>query len=251
MFVRALLATAVAVVLFSACGSGRSYSTNLDDDKYDLGAMGLDAGDVPNGMVEQLAKSFDNAEWAAVVGQDDPEAKQAQLDAQGRLKAYVKLFTREDPSSQLAKALSITSQSTLYADVKTAQESTRTYCGLLVDETGPVETFGVPKLGDESAGFFITTADPQAGTRVDTTVCFRTGRIVNAVVQTGFNGSQDVALSVRLAQRMLVRVNLAFDGKAPPSEEPTPEPSGSPEGGAIPPGSLTPDASATEAPQGG
>jgi hypothetical protein len=197
-------------------------------------------------MVEQLAEDFDNDQWAQVTGADDPEGKKAQLDAQGRLRGHVSLFTRDDPSTQLAKALSITSQSTLYTDEKAAEESTHSLCGLLVDETGPVEAFAVPDLGDESTGFFVTTVGNGSGTSVDTTICFRTGRIVHAVVQTGFNGSQDVALSVRLAQRMLAHVNDAFDGKAPPSVDITPPAEESPEVEPSPPaGAASPNAPAS------
>ena len=41
-------------------------------------------------------------------------------------------------------------------------------------------------------------------------VCFRTGRIVHAVAQNGLEGTEDIALGVRIATRMYELVRTVF-----------------------------------------
>ena len=106
----------------------------------------------------------------------------------------------------------ITTQSTLYESVEDAQASMELFCGIPVDDsTAPeTETFWVDGLGDEATGFFMKPPPTELGRLIDTVVCFRTGRIVHAVVQNALDGSQDVELTVWLARRMLERVDIAF-----------------------------------------
>ena len=49
-----------------------------------------------------------------------------------------------------------------------------------------------------------------AGRVVQTIVCFRTGRVVHAVLQQGLDGSEDIALSVLMARRMYEHVRAVF-----------------------------------------
>jgi hypothetical protein len=79
----------------------------------------------------------------------------------------------------------------------------------------------IPKSASPSIrrGFYSVGQLGDFGQLLETTVCFRTGRIVHAVIQQGLDGTQDIPLNVRLAQKMLIHINDAFDGKSP-----TPEP---------------------------
>ena len=84
-------------------------------------------------------------------------------------------------------------------------------CGIQANEKDPVTEFKVSKIGDQSAGFYMVGSLQDFGDLIETTVCFRTGRIVHAVIQQGLDGTQDIALSVRLAHKMLAHVDDAFD----------------------------------------
>jgi hypothetical protein len=235
MYLRATAITFGVLLLLAtaACGNGKTYTTTKGDDQYDLSAMALRAGDVPKGLeeVEIEDHTFDNERWAGLFGQDDPENKQKQLEAQGRLKGYVTAFS----TGQLAKVLAVTSISTLYTDEAAAKESALKYaCGVPLDDTTPTTSFVVPKLGDGASGFLAEETQGQGQTVMQTTLCIRTGRILHAIQQTSIPGTEDVALSVRLAQRMLGHVNDAFDGKA------TPTPADASTGTAAPDKSPTP-----------
>ncbi len=234
----AILALGLLVVLATAaCKSDRSYA-NKPDDGYDLAAMSLSAADLPAGFDDARLPDhvFDNQQWADVLGAPDPQAKQAQLDAQGRIKAYVSVFQAQ----KLGRILSITSISTLYKDVKAATDAEKQYaCGVPVDDTTPLDPFAVPPLGDHSTGFVSTQDRGNGQAFSDTNLCFRTGRIVHVVQQTTIPGVEDLALNVRLANIMLKHVNDTFDGKRMP--EPTS--TGTPDAGGLVP--LTPSANGT------
>lgn len=236
---RPLLIALGGVMLFAAaaCDEGRSYPSDRGDDDYNLEAMQLIDRDMPRGIFRSDERTFNNDEWSQVFDVDDPEVAKTTLDGQNRIRSFVAFFTWESPQEHFGTVISITTQSTLYKDEEAARKSLMenrfSACGLLVseEETGRAEAFYVPRVGDESVGMFITQQQSQLGTSVDTILCFRTGRIVHAVVQTGLDGTQDVALAVKLAERMLARVDAAFDGKAAPTSAPETEASPTPTGG--------------------
>ncbi len=226
--------------LLTACDSGRSYDSSRGDGEYDLRSMSLAVEDVPLGLAEAQLPSneFDNEQWAALFGADDPAGKQKQLEAQGRLKSYVALFT----SSAAAKVVGVTSISTLYTDVAAAEDSETKYaCGVPTSDTAPTTELYVPKMGDHSSGFLTEQDNGDGPKAVETTICFRTGRIVHAVQETSVPGVTDVALSVKLAQAMLGHVNDTFDGKLRPSPTPAPTET-APAGGTVPAGGSSPTA---------
>ncbi len=213
MALRALALLLVGIPLLAACDQGRDYPSDKGDDEYDLAAMSLQVGDMPVDftMQEIDEPSFDNERWAnEVFESDDPEAKARQLDAQGRLRNHVAAFTPPG----LGRVLAITAMSTLYTNDKAAQESVdRFACGLPINESVPLDPFIVPTVGDQSAGFFVTQDNEGGLTFIDTTFCFRTGRIVHSFQQTSLPGVEDIAAAVRLAERWLQHVNDAFDAK--------------------------------------
>lgn len=208
---------ALIVLIVSACSDdGRSYPAGRADDDYDLGAMALRLDDLPRGFAQteitQPAESpaqFDNATWSLIINPDEADALESQLEAQGRLNNYVSAF---GPAG-LGPVLSVTTVSTLYTDVESARDSIERFvCGLPLENSVSLEGFDVPRVGDGATGFFVRQQDDQGRTTfVDTTICFRTGRVTHAIQQTSVAGSEDVALGVRLAERMLARVDAAFD----------------------------------------
>jgi hypothetical protein len=208
----------VLVLVAVACG-GRSYPTNRDDESYDLEAMSLAEEDLPDGFLARDFQSFDNDQWAAILDDVDPESKKSQLDAQGRVRNLISIFSWDNPAEHLGRPYQITSHSTLYGSADDASASLRQLCDLPLNEQNPTTNFNVPRIGNEAEGFTMIEQIPNFGQSVDTVVCFRTGRIVHAVVQSGLEGTSDVGLSVRLAERLLKRVNDAYDGKAPPPGE--------------------------------
>jgi hypothetical protein len=213
----------VALALFLRDDTNR-YPTGLGDDNYNLEAMVLASSDMPAGIHKRQEKGFDNEEWSQIFDTDDPAAKKSQLDAQGRLRNHVAYFSWDQPMEHLGRPISVTTQSTLYVDAKSASEAARKFaCGLLVADKDPIDEFKVPKLGDQAVGFFVIQEQQNFGKTIDTAVCFRTGRILHAVVQSGLEGTEDVALSVKLAEKMLVRVDAAFAGKPMPVEELVPD----------------------------
>jgi len=224
MRLRVLTLLLLSIPVLAACNSGRTYPSNKGDDEYDLAAMALRETDMPRGFTAQPIDdaSFDNERWAnEVFDTSDPEAKQAQLDAQGRLTNHVAAFAPPG----LGKILSITAVSTLYTNEKAAEEAIdRFACGLPIDEKTPLTPFITPKIADQSTGFFVSQDSGSGLTFIDTTMCFRTGRIVHAFQQTSLPGVEDIAAAVRLADRWLVHIDAAFDGKA----EPAPEETGTP-----------------------
>jgi len=234
----------------AACGNGRTYSTTKADASYNLGAMALRQSDVPSGLAEQaVVHDYDNAAWAKIMGATDATAETKDLtDNVGRVRSYVAAFS----APQIQKVYEVIGISTLYTTVDKAEKQIAGYCGVPATAAAPAAAarFSVPKIGDEATGFFVTeqradaSGNPQTFT--DTTLCFRTGRILHAVQTTSVPGAEDIATTVRLAQLMLGHVNDTFDGIIPP---PTPTSSVTPPASASAGASGTASASGT--PQAG
>ncbi len=200
---------AAAMLLAGGCDGGREYPGDLPDGSYDLEAMALQAEDLPAGFERQAPGEFANERWAEIFETDDVEAKLRQLEAQGRLRNYVALFGPQG----LGPVLAVTAISTLYQDGTAAERSLREFaCGLPLESTVPLEPLLVPRLGDGAAGFVVRQFESGAPTFVDTTVCFRTGRVVHAIQATSVAGVEDVAFVLRLAERMLARVDAVLVG---------------------------------------
>ena len=204
--------------------SGGSYPANKPDNAYDLESMQLRNSDLPKGLVRQSRNdqlTFSNDEWSRLLKPEDPTAKSAQLTAQKRIKNLVSIYSWDDAeNARIGLALSVLSQSTLYETEEAAKAEANRLCGLRIDEKDPLKEFKVPGLGDQSAGFQVTT-DSQIGKTVDTAVCFRTGRIVHGVIQTAFLGAENPTLVTDLAKKMLDHVDKTFSGK-PPTKDPEP-----------------------------
>ena len=202
-------------------------ATKDKDEALDtLKAMGLRTSEVPPGLALRVRTTFTNGEWAALLASSDrasagdPDAlgrKTTQLDSQGRLANLVSVFLWDTlAASRQGQALAIISQSTIYKTEEAARADTGRLCGLRIDEKDPLTEFNVPKIGDQSIGFSVVSLVPEQGKTVDTVVCFRTGRIVHGVVQTSYDGSQNIGLVVALAQRMEAHVALTFQHKPEP-----------------------------------
>jgi len=225
-----LAVVALALVL-AACG-GKHYATDKNDDDYDLEAMELRNADLPEGILLSQGETFDNKDWAQVVGADDPDVTEKALDRQGRLQGHVAFYTWDNPVEHLGHVISVTVQSTLFVDAAAASDSLTGQhngdglCGLLINKTDLPEEFPVPSLGDQAIGLRVVQNQQNFGKSVDIVICFRTGRVVNGIQQSGLEGTEDVALAVKLAQRMLQRVDSAFAGKADPLDEPAVSPGG-------------------------
>lgn len=254
MYFRISVLVLGAALLFSACSSGPKYATNKSDDSYDLQAMSLAEEDLPAGYLQQDARIFNNQDWAAVMPPgDDPQGMQNKLDAEGRLSGAAAIFAWDNPSEHLGRPYQIATQSTLYATAADASKALQQYfCDVLIDPTNPqIIDFKVTGIGDEAVGFMSTTAVQGFGDSIDTAVCFRTGRILHAVIQSGLDGTEDVALDVRLAQKMLARVDDALAGRTAPST-PTPAPTPQRDTAPVPTSSASPvpSASPTSSPAG-
>lgn len=215
MRLRASLLVIAGIFFFAACGSGESYPTGESIDDVDLGAMSLIEADLPVGFTkaELPDPEYNNDRWVSeILNPDDPEVTLRQLEAQGRLKGYVSSYG----PAELGPVFSVISFSTVYTDPEAARRSTVEFnCGMPLENAIQRQDFYVPKLGDDSAAFFVRNVpSPEEGgiTTVDTNICFRTGRIVHAIQQTSLPGTEDVGLSVSLAQRMLRHVEDTFEG---------------------------------------
>lgn len=212
MFIRTGALLLGALLFFSACDSARTYPEK-GDDEYDLGAMALTEADLPGGFVQQDIgeAEFTNEQWAEFFGVEDIEAKLSQLNAQSRVRSHVTTFR----PGELGRIFSVTAVSTVYENENAATDSSQKFaCGLPIDDKKQLEPFGVPTIGQAANGFFVSNTNEGGIRLVDTTVCFRTGRLIHAIQQTGLPGTEDIALAVRLARRMQARVDEVFDGKA-------------------------------------
>lgn len=212
MRLRAAALLVAGAALLGACTDGKDYDASKGDDDYDLSKMALQPADLPAGFEQIPGTEFTGEDWALVFGSDDPEARQAQLEAQGWLRNYV----TESVPPRFGKVLNVRSVSTLYTNEKTAEEATAKFaCGLPIESSKPIDEFIVPKIADQSNGFFVEEEiDEQGTTLMYTTVCFRTGRIVHVVQEAALPGLEDIASSLRTARKMLVHVDAVFAGKA-------------------------------------
>jgi len=228
MLLRVAIVAAAAALLFAACDDGPNYAKRMGDDEVNLEAMVLDSSDMPVGIVrvpnahpDFFLGGNDNETWAEALPSDDPERTKSLLDAQGRLRNYRALFSWDNPNLHLGRTVLITTQSTLYVDAASATKAKT--CDLRISDTDQIEDFKVPHMGEQSFGFFVQQDNPDLGSLVDTTVCFRTGRVMHSIQLTGLDGTQDIALAVKLAEKMLVRVDAVFAGKPMPIEELAPD----------------------------
>lgn len=205
-----LLVFAAAFVLV-ACG-GNGYPLDLGDDEYALDQMLLQQVDIPFAMTDFGIQEFENERWAFAFNTDEPELTEAQLDARKRITNALIVYGWDNPIEHLAEPRLISSQSTLYEDEEAAIASLDGFCGLAVDNaTAPdVREFSVGLIADGALGLFLVQRDPDFGEIFDTVVCFRTGRVVHVISQTGLAGSEDVELGVRLANRMLERIEAVL-----------------------------------------
>ncbi len=204
---------ALGLALLSACTADEvAFPTNLPDDAYPLEDMLLDLDDLPLRMDDQDTRTFDNGDWAQLFDVDDLRGKVNQLEARGRINAAVREFTWNEPFTRLGGPALITIQSTLYADVDDAEDSLSRFCGALIDErtATDVSDFWVADIGDGAQGFILGEQTEEIGRLVETVVCFRTGRVVHAVLQNGLEGTEDIALTVRIAHRMEEHVRAVF-----------------------------------------
>lgn len=229
----AILALCFFALIFGACGllggdddggtSRSSYPTEFAPEDLDLEAMALKPDDIPvRGIDPSFSDFFTNEEWAAAFQETLPEVdagqKQIQLEAQGRQLGHLTFFTWDRWFEHLGRLQQIEAHSTIYLDEESASNALRIHaCGLLIADDQQLDEFDVPRLGSESTGFFSTTTfevgNISFGQFIETVVCFRTGRVVHAVVQGGLDGTQDTDLGIDLARRMLVYVNATFDGE--------------------------------------
>lgn len=210
---------ALGLVLFTACASDEEFPAGLPDESYPLESMLLSLDDLPIAMDNELTNTFDNGDWAQLFNVDNLRAKVNQLEARGRINAAVREFTWNEPFTRLGGPALITVQSTLYADVESAADSMSLFCGTLIDErtATDVTEFWVAGIGDGVQGLIVGEATDEIGRLIETIVCFRTGRVVHAVLQNGLEGAEDIALSVRIAQRMYDHVRTVFDELEPPA----------------------------------
>lgn len=217
MALRALALALLGAVFLTACDQGRDYHSNQGDDDYDLEAMALTLDDLPPGFEQIPGTEFSDEEWAEVFGSDDPDARIRQLEAQGWLRNWV----TESVPPKFGKVLNVRSVSTLYTNEAAAKESTEKFaCGLPIELSVPLDPFIVPKIADQSNGFFLEEEiDDDGTTLMYTTVCFRTGRIVHVVQEASLPGLQDIGSSLRVARSMLSHVDDAFDGKSASDDE--------------------------------
>ena len=209
---------ALGLALLAACASEQEFATELPDDAYPLEDMLLDLDDLPLRMDDQNTSTFDNGDWAQLFDVDDLRGKVNQLEARGRINAAVREFSWTS-AFPLAGPWFITVQSTLYTDVDAARDSLSLFCGTVTDErtATDVSEFWVADIGDGVQGLILGEQVEGPGRIVETIVCFRTGRVVHAVLLQGLDGSEDIALSVRIARRMYEHVSAVFEDIEPPS----------------------------------
>ena len=208
---------ALGLVLLAACASEQEFATELPDDAYPLEDMLLTLDDLPIALENETTNTFDNGDWAQLFGVDNLRAKVNQLEARGRINAAVREFSWNEPFTHLGGPALITIQSTLYADVEAAEDSMSLFCGTLVDErtATDVTEFWIADIGDGVQGLILGDQTEEIGRLVETIACFRTGRVVHAVLLNGLEGTEDIALTVRIARRMYEHVSAVFEDIEP------------------------------------
>ena len=212
---------ALGLALLAACGEdAEEFATDLPDDAYPLEDMLLDLDQLPVAFENATTSTFDNEAWAPLFNVENLRAKVNQLEARGRINAAVREFTWNEPFTHLGGPAILTVQSTLYADVEAAEDSMSLFCGALIDErtATDVTEFWVASIGDGVQGFVHGEQTAEIGRLVETVVCFRTGRVVHAILSNGLEGTEDVALNVRIARRMYENVRAVFAELEPPAE---------------------------------
>lgn len=223
----AAICAVVALLIVFASDDGTEAYPDRDDDRYDLEAMRLRDQDMPVGFEWTNSLEFSNDEWVRLffsqedledpeIIQDDLEAKQRELESEGRIRNLLSIYQSED----LGRTLGIFSISTLYTDDQAAATSLTLYCGLPVDERRNLELRAVqmPDVGDESSGF-IAEGVMSSPLYSETTFCFRTGRVVHAISLASLPGVEDIGLAVRLAEHMEERVQSFYNGEEPPADD--------------------------------
>ncbi len=201
----------LGAALLGACGDTEEFPADLPDDAYPLEEMLLDLADLPIDMDSAETHAFSNEAWAQSFDVENLRGKIAQIEARGRVTGALRVFSWDGPFA-VGGPLYITVQSTLYTDVAAAEDSLSLYCGTLTDERSATDVveFWVDDIGDGVQGLLMGEQVADMGRGVRTIVCFRTGRVVHAIDQRGFDGSQDIRLSVRIARRMFEHVQAVF-----------------------------------------
>ena len=214
-----LVLAALGLVLLTACAAEQEFAPDLPDDAYPLEEMLLSLDDLPIAMDSETTNTFDNGDWAELFNVDNLRAKRNQLEARGRVTGAVREFSWNETFTHLGGPALITMQSTLYADVEAASDSMSLFCGTLVDEptATDVTEFWVATIGDGVQGLILGEQTEEIGRLVETVVCFRTGRVVHAVLLNGLDGTEDIALTVRIARRMYEHVRTVFEDIEAPS----------------------------------
>ncbi|MDZ7729252.1 MAG: hypothetical protein U5Q44_14290, partial [Dehalococcoidia bacterium] len=119
-------------------------------------------------------------------------------------------FGWDTPLEHLGRTQEVRWRTTLYSGAEAASSAiAQRACGVFIGDDRPLDQLEVPPLADESAAFAHETSRDPLGSFVDTVVCFRTGRVVHAVVQNGLDGTQDLEATLELARR-----KLAYTGDA-------------------------------------
>ncbi len=196
---------ASGLLLLAACANDdEAFDASLPDEAYPLEAMLLPLADLPIQMESKETLTFANEEWASLFDVDELEGKISQLESRGRINGALRTFGWENEVMHLGEGALIRVQSTLYRSVESASASLSLFCGTLVDESTATDVteFTVGAIGDGSQGLLVGQRFDNIGRFVETIVCFRTGRVVHAVTQSGLNGTEDIALTVRTARRM-------------------------------------------------
>ena len=212
---------ALGLALLAACGEeAEDFATDLPDDAYPLEDMLLDIDQLPVAFENATTSTFNNEAWAPLFNVEDLRGKVNQLEARGRINAAVREFTWNEPFTRLGGPAILTIQSTLYADIEAAEDSMGLFCGALIDERSATDVteFWVANIGDGVQGFVHGEQTPEIGRLVETVVCFRTGRVVHAVLSNGLEGTEDIALNVRIARRMYEHVRAVFAELEPPAD---------------------------------
>jgi hypothetical protein len=249
----ALLLGALVLLAAAACSDGRSYSTTRPDKDYDLAAMALTAEEMPAGLTPAVLTQHEyaNADWVTTLRgaqildpSGDEKTQEKQLDDEGRIRSWVSVY---QPGG-LQRIIGVTTVSTLYRSANAAQTAMeKQLCGLPLSSAQETAPLAVPVLADASTGFQTVAS----GGLVDSTLCFRTGRILHAIQETNVPGTEDFGALVQMGENMVQRVNGVFDGKIKGTPVPTAPPSASATGTGTPAtatGSATAGGSATPQP---
>jgi hypothetical protein len=237
----------------AACTSSRTYSTSRPDKDYDLAAMAPTPKELPAGLAPAVLTQheYSNADWVTTLRtaqildpNGDEKAQTKQLDEEGRVRSWVSVY---QPAG-LQRIIGVTTVSTLYKSADAAEKAMDgELCGLPLSTSQEVGPLSVPKLADGSTGF--QTVAP--GGLVDSTLCFRTGRILHGIQETNVPGTEDFGSLIQIGQDMVTRINGVLDGKIKGTAAPTAPPSASPSTTASPVTSPSTSATGSASPNTG